>query len=437
MIFRDRVDAGQRLARRCLPWRDASPLVLGLPRGGVPVAREIAKALGAPLDVLVVRKLGAPFQPELGLGAIAPDGVRVVNAPLAASLGVSEEAIAAVEARESAELQRRLARYRRGRPPIDVAGRTVLLVDDGIATGYTARAAIRWLRTRPGIGRVVLAVPVIAGPTARDLESQVDDLVAIETPEDLYAIGAWYEDFAQVSDEEVIAILAEGTGATRAEGTRTDVAVRLPGATLAGDLVLPAGARGVVLFAHGSGSSRHSPRNRRVAHALEEQGLATLLLDLLTREEERADEATGHLRFDIRLLADRLLHAIDHLEADPRTAPLPIGLFGASTGGGAALVAAAERPGSVRAVVSRGGRPDLAGPRALEHVQAPTLLIVGGRDETVLELNRAAASRLRCPHRVAVVPGATHLFEEAGALDEVARLAAAWFVEHLARDGRA
>jgi dienelactone hydrolase len=184
----------------------------------------------------------------------------------------------------------------------------------------------------------------------------------------------------------------------------------------------------VVLFAHGSGSSRHSPRNRFVARALRQAGLGTLLLDLLTPLEEAEDAHTAHLRFDIALLARRLLAATDWLE---KHVDLPIGYFGASTGGGAALVAAAERP-EVAAVVSRGGRPDLAGP-ALPHVHAPTLLIVGGRDYQVIELNQWALQRLGGREKqLVIVPGATHLFEEPGALDEVARLAAEWFVQHLA-----
>jgi putative phosphoribosyl transferase len=209
--------------------------------------------------------------------------------------------------------------------------------------------------------------------------------------------------------------------------------VRVPaaGAMLEGNLAIPPNTSGVVLFAHGSGSSRHSPRNRAVARALNEGGLATLLVDLLTPAEESVDEQTGQLRFDIGLLADRLVDAADWLTANEETGSLPIGLFGASTGGGAALVAAAQRPNTVRAVVSRGGRPDLAG-AALSRVRAPTLLIVGGRDHAVIELNREAFERLRCEKKLEIVPGATHLFEEPGALEEVARLARDWFRRFLA-----
>jgi putative phosphoribosyl transferase len=199
---------------------------------------------------------------------------------------------------------------------------------------------------------------------------------------------------------------------------------------LEGTLTVPVGARGVVLFAHGSGSSRHSPRNRFVAESLREGGLATLLVDLLTAHEEKIDMVTRHLRFDINLLAERLAGAIDWLEEESSTRSLSVGLFGASTGGGAALVAAAERPQRVGAVVSRGGRPDLAGV-ALQSVRAPTLLIVGERDEPVIELNEEAMKWMRAPVELEIVPGATHLFEEPGTLERVAELARNWFVAHL------
>jgi putative phosphoribosyl transferase len=201
---------------------------------------------------------------------------------------------------------------------------------------------------------------------------------------------------------------------------------------LEGNLSLPKGARGIVLFAHGSGSSRFSPRNRYVAQLLNQEKLATLLVDLLSPEEEAVDLRTARLRFNIGLLAERLVGVTDWLVRQPDTRPLRIGYFGASTGAAAALVAAAERPQIVRAIVSRGGRPDLAGP-AFARVEAPTLLIVGGDDMPVIELNRAALAQLRCEKRLVIVPGATHLFEEPGALDEVARLAREWFQQYLAQ----
>jgi dienelactone hydrolase len=199
---------------------------------------------------------------------------------------------------------------------------------------------------------------------------------------------------------------------------------------LEGNLTLPDGANAIVLFAHGSGSSRHSPRNRYVAEVLNQANLATLLVDLLTSREEAIDMRTAHLRFDIDLLANRLVALTDWLTQNPETQNLRLGYFGASTGAAAALVAAAERPDQVGAVVSRGGRPDLAGP-ALPRVRAPTLLIVGGNDYQVIELNRAAFELLRSEKQLVIVPGATHLFEEPGALEAVARLAREWFERYL------
>ncbi len=200
--------------------------------------------------------------------------------------------------------------------------------------------------------------------------------------------------------------------------------------TLAGDLEIPQKALGLVLFAHGSGSSRRSPRNQAVAEVLREAGIATLLFDLLTPEEEIEDAYTGHLRFDIGLLSRRLAIVTEEIAGDPRSGKLGLGYFGASTGGAAALRAAAALGSTIGAVVSRGGRPDLAG-EALAHVKAPTLLIVGERDEDVLRLNERAYAQLQCEKSLAVVPHATHLFQEPGALEEVARLAANWFRKQL------
>jgi len=208
------------------------------------------------------------------------------------------------------------------------------------------------------------------------------------------------------------------------------VRVDADGVTLEGNLLIPNGATGVVLFAHGSGSSRFSSRNRFVAGELRDGGMATLLIDLLTAEEERVDMRTAQLRFDIALLARRLAGASEWLANDERTSDMRVGLFGASTGGGAALVAAAQRPDRIAAVVSRGGRPDLAGD-ALPYVKAPTLLIVGGDDVPVIAMNREAYDRMTCERKIEIVPGASHLFEEPGTLEAVARLARDWFARHL------
>jgi putative phosphoribosyl transferase len=213
-------------------------------------------------------------------------------------------------------------------------------------------------------------------------------------------------------------------------GHTTAVRVPIGGQSLHGDLGIPPNAHGIVLFAHGSGSSRHSSRNQHVARALERRDLATLLIDLLTPLEESVDDRTAQYRFDIPMLARRLVTIVDWLGERKQTASLPIGLFGASTGGGAALMAAADRPRAIAAVVSRGGRPDLAGP-SLARVMTPTLLIVGGLDTPVIEMNRDAMKRMRGEVTLEIVPGATHLFEEPGTLERVAKLAGDWFARYL------
>ena len=439
MIFSNRQDAGQRLAALLLHHVGREPLVLGLLRGGVIVASEVARALQAPLDVWVVRKIGAPLQPELAIGAIAEGGGAYFDESLARLLEISDAEVAAVLEREQAELERRIDLYRGGRPPPSIEGRTVILVDDGLATGSTARAALQALRAQLP-ARLVFAAPVAAADSLARLSEPTDEIVCLQPVTDLRAIGEWYADFSQISDEQVMDLLdaskapPPSVDAASPPGERV-VAIEAAGVTLAGDLAIPEGATGLVVFAHGSGSSRRSARNRRVAEALRAHGLGTLLFDLLTPSEEAEDAITAEHRFDIGLLGARLVGATDWLREQPATRELGIGYFGASTGAAAALVGAAVRKDVVRAVVSRGGRPDLAGPY-LDRVEAPTLLIVGGRDREVLRLNRAALKRLRGPAQLAIVPGASHLFEEPGALDEVAHLAEGWFIRRIeARSG--
>ncbi|MBT2511556.1 phosphoribosyltransferase [Streptomyces sp. ISL-98] len=427
MLFTDRVDAGRRLAEALGHLAGEKTVVLGLPRGGVPVAFEVAQALHAPLDVIVVRKLGVPYHRELAFGAIGEDQVRVISDDIVRRSGIAEEDIAVVERAEAVELERQALRFRGNRPMLPLDGRTAIVVDDGVATGATAKAACQVVRAH-GAARVVLAVPVAPPDAVAALRSAVDEVVCLSTPSAFRAVGEWYHDFSQTPDEEVIDLLGKANRPAAGADRSEEVGVDAGGVRLAGELVLPAGAGAIVMFAHGSGSSRHSPRNRRVASALNEAGLGTLLFDLLTTAEE-ADRANV---FDIETLAGRLVDTTRWLRS--REA-LPIGYFGASTGAAAALRAAASAEADVGAVVSRGGRPDLAGPR-LADVRAPTLLIVGGDDTMVLELNRQAQAQLRCENRLEVVPGATHLFEEPGALDEVAGLAQAWFIRHLgARTG--
>jgi putative phosphoribosyl transferase len=439
MLFRDRIDAGRRLAFALRRHRDDAPIVLGLPRGGVPVAAEVARALSAPLDVWVVRKVGAPGHEELGLGAVAEGGETYLNEDLAAELGVSAEDVADLVARKAGEVEQRVKRFRRGQPPPALADRAVIVVDDGIATGGTVRAAIRAVRRcRPK--RLILAVPVAAAGTLESLRPEVDEVVCLDADPDLLAIGEHYQDFRQTTDDDVLDLLEQARRREAAGDPRSAAATRPPeyavelevdDVRLEGSLAVPEGATGLVLFAHGSGSSRHSPRNRFVAEALQRAGLATLLFDLLTAEEEAEDEVTGRLRFDVDFLATRVLGAAESTRTQPETRALRLGYFGASTGAAAALIAAAKRRDLAGAVVSRGGRPDLAGPH-LAQVVAPTLLLVGGEDPEVLALNEAALELLGGPRELAVVPGATHLFEEPGTLEEVALRAGAWFARYLA-----
>jgi putative phosphoribosyl transferase len=427
MVFADRVDAGRRLATKLQHLRSQPVVVLGLPRGGVPVAAEVARALHAPLDVIVVRKLGLPSDPELAMGAIGEDGVRVVNDAVVRQVGVSSGQLDVVEARERVELERRAKRFRGVRPRVDLRGRTALIVDDGIATGSTARAACQVARAH-GAARVVLAVPVAPVDWVDRLHDDADELIAFETPEPFWAVGPFYANFYPTSDDEVVACLDRVRREQILQPCDEEVAVIAGRVRLGGHLTVPADAIGIVVFAHGSGSSRHSPRNRYVATVLNAAGLGTLLFDLLTPSEEH-DRANV---FDVALLARRLADARRWLREQPDVGVLPVAYFGASTGAAAALWASTDHDADIAAVVSRGGRPDLAAPR-LGAVTAPCLFIVGGDDTTVLELNRQARAQLRCESELAVVPGATHLFEEPGTLEVAAKLARNWFTGHLAK----
>lgn len=420
--FPDRAYAARKLGAALARYRGQQPLVLAIPRGGVPVGRIVADMLGGELDVVLVRKLGAPSNPELAIGAVDEQGEVLLNAN-AGWVGADDAYVRNEATDQMMLIRERRQRYSNGRPPISAAGRTAIVVDDGFATGATMIAALRTVRAqRPA--RLICAVPVAARDSVAQVALHADDIVCLATPSPFHAVGLYYRDFSPVEDDEVTLLLnaarEDAAGAVQAQRT---VRISTEETVLDGDLSMPSAPRGLVLFAHGSGSSRHSPRNRIVAEALLRHGIATLLFDLLTREEDANPQA----RFDIPLLTRRLDGTLQWARREPALKALAIGVFGASTGAAAALSVAAARPGWVAAVVSRGGRPDLAGAVTLSQVRTPTLLIVGGEDRGVLELNRNARALMKGWAELAIVPGATHLFEEPGTLSTAAEHAADWF----------
>ncbi|WP_246705609.1 erythromycin esterase family protein [Rhizobium sp. P40RR-XXII] len=406
-----------------------SPVIYALPRGGVPVALEIARALHAPLDLILVRKIGAPGVPEVALGAIV-DGASpetVINEDVRRLSRADDVYLQHAKQRELAELERRRALYLGNRAQVEPTGHTAIIVDDGLATGATAKAALIAAKSR-GAAKVILAIPVAPAETLVEMRQHADMVVCLHPATSFQGVGSFYQDFHQLTDEETIGLLRQGWAEVdQAAAASMKRQIAVPPLGLVGDLSMPADPRGIILFAHGSGSSRLSPRNIAVAESLNAQGFATLLLDLLTVNEARDRRNV----FDIPLLAERLLEAVIWIGAEPDIADLPLGLFGASTGAGAAMLAAAGLRDRVAAVVSRGGRPDLAAERLAE-VEAPTLFIVGGGDQQVLELNRKALAALICEKMLKIVPNATHLFEEPGALEVVTDMASAWFQHYLA-----
>ena len=427
-MFHDRTEAGRLLAKRL---RDSvlssiegdSPVVIALPRGGVVVGQAVAEDLKIPLDILIVRKIGAPSEPEFGIGAIAEDGTSWINVEFANAVGATRLMIQEIMQFESEEISRRIKRIRQGREPLSLEGRSVILVDDGLATGATALVAARSLR-RQRVKKIILAVPACASDSLDLIKREVNEVICLTSSENFQSVSKWYEDFSQVSDDQVIETLAKFQDQKALFDVYSEVEITSGELHLPGELVVPSGALGLVIFAHGSGSSRMSPRNLMVARALNRAKIGTLLFDLLTPQESEERENV----FDVDLLSKRLISATQWVRTYPETKPLKIGYFGASTGAAAALKAASQFGNGIAAVVSRGGRPDLTGNR-IHLVDTPTLLIVGGNDEIVLALNRQAQSQLKNA-RVLVIPGATHLFEEPGALEHVAEYSIDWFTKH-------
>jgi putative phosphoribosyl transferase len=441
-LYADRAAAGKAVATAVAALGDVTRrrdvVVLGLPRGGIPVARAVADQLGAPLEAIVARKLGVPGLGEVAFGAIAEGRREIVEDSVRWYLGLPRRVVAPIVLRERRELDRRARLYRAGAPLPALRGRTVVLVDDGLASGATLRAAaLAVRRERPA--RLIAAVPVASAMHRDDVRATVDELVATATPEPFETVSVWYDDFAPVTDAEVLRLLGRSSdgSAMAAEASRDgtdehEIGILVgrdetgdPGRMI-GDLGLPnARPTGLVILAHGGGSSRNSYRNRYLAARLRQAGWATMRVDLLLEREQAEDAVDGDARFDIPRIATRLLRAVEWAAQESVPGARRIVLFGASTGAAAALVVAATRPDLVIGVVSRGGRVDLAGP-ALRAVRASVFLIVGGADADTLERTRESAPRLAGPSRLTVIPGAGHTFEEPGALGGVGEHVVRW-----------
>lgn len=419
-LFRDRHEAGELLAEKLEEMNLGREVcVLALPRGGLPVAREISDRLKCPLDMLFVKKIGAPHHQEFAIGAVSETEI-IWHQESIDFLKLNKKELKELAQAKQIELKTRLNKWRKGKPAIDVKGKTVIVVDDGLATGATMSAALISLR-KQGPKKIIVAVPVASETAAQAIAALCDHAVVLQIPRPFFAVGQWYQDFTQVTDEEVQNLL---------EGVRTEeisdhsIVIPYDNLLFEGALIVPAKAKGLVIFAHGSGSTHKSPRNQRVAAALNKFGFATLLFDLLTPDE--ANDRSNV--FNIPLLVERLRNATGWAIEQEQLKDLPIGYFGASTGAAAAL-GAASGDDNIKSVVSRGGRPDLAG-EYLKDVSAKVLLIVGGEDHGVIELNEKAKMGLFSCEMV-IVPGAGHLFEEGNTLDEVIEYACNWFEQTL------
>ena len=437
-MFHDRSDAGRRLARQLAHLQTADVVVVGVARGGVIVAAEVAASLRAPLDVVLVHKLGVPFQPDLAMGAVGENSVRVLNHGVIDRAEIGDAELSEVESRARRDLARRADLYRAGRDPLPLAGRVVVVVDDGIATGSSARAACEVVRSK-GADHVVLAVPVAPLDWKHRLVGVADELINVSTPRHCDCVGQFYVDFGQITDDMVIAAIDRNrqmraadsaTASALGETLRPrddDIDLRIGSARIGGHLTVPEDARGIVVFANASGNARHSPRHRVVASALHRAGLATLLFDLLTPEEEQIRSNV----FDIDLLATRLREVTHRLTTQHDLARLPVAYFGVDPGAAAALSAAATSDVNVSAVVVRNGKIDLAG-AYLGDVRAPTLLLVDQDDPATAASSRQAVIRLHCEHELVVIPGAGHHGAEAAGSQAAADLTANWILDHLA-----
>ncbi|HEY8368028.1 MAG TPA: alpha/beta fold hydrolase [Thermodesulfobacteriota bacterium] len=427
--FRDRAEAGEALAARLAGTVPEGCVVAAIPRGGVAVALPVARRLGAPLTVAYARKLSAPFAAELAFGAVDEDGEVVTTPETVEALGLAPQDVMEAKQRVRGEIQRRMARYRV--PPLATyLPAPVVLVDDGLATGLTMEAAVRYAR-RHGATEVIVAVPCASVEAARRFGREADRFVGLVVDEDFVAVGQYYDDFSPVTDDEVVAMLEEARRARIGGGVGGDrlLTFRNPrGLELAGELLLPSGAGPfpTVVFAHGWRSGKESPRNRAAAEALRAAGFAACLFDFTGHGESEGtlEEST------VERQVEDLGAAIDAVLAEGATDETRIGVAGASSGGAVALLRASI-DSRIRALVLRSANPAGAEDAAWR-VRVPTLLVVGEHDTPTLAANQALAARLAGPHRLEVVPGGDHLFEDPTALGRAVEATVAWFSEHLA-----
>jgi putative phosphoribosyl transferase len=437
-IFTDRSEAGRQLAEVLRSRVGPDVVVLGLSRGGVPVAFEVARALRAPLDLIVVARLGIPWQPETALGALAEGGIRVIDQHIVESAMVSPHEMDVVERYERIRLNERVERLRGDWPPPALGGRTVVIVDDGLATGSSARAACLAARRR-GAGHLIVAVPIAAEDGLAALAAVADEVIALRTPRDFISVGHAYLDFGQTDDDDVTRFLTVAKGFPAESASQPGLvpanppAVPVPvrelvlsaGVSVVGRLAVPVGARELVIVAHISSRERDCARSRYLSRTLTDTGFATLLVDLLTRDEE----TLGNRCFAVPSLARRLQVVTRIVAGDFDR----VDYLGSDVAAAVALEAAAAPEADVNAVASLGGRPDLVA--RLGALRAPTLLVVGEQDSAVLRLNLQAAERMSCPYRLVTIPGAGHRFREPGTLRAAADQLAAWFRAPAAENG--